>query len=93
MTMTAALFTVSDLLPILQELRATVHQDLQELRASGAPVAVPFDAVFVCELLGLVLDVASGEITGWADERVRLRAPQTLASRVPAAAGEEVNHG
>ena len=92
--MTAPLFTVSDLLPILQELRAAVHQDLQELRASGAPVAVPFDAVFVCELLGLVLDVASGEITGWADERVRLREPKALASRVPCAAtGEEASHG
>ena len=91
--MTAALFTVSDLLPILQELRAAVHQDLQELRASGVPVAVPFDAIFVCELLGLVVDVASGEITGWADERVRLCAPQTLASRVPASAGKEGNHG
>lgn len=89
--MTAALFTVSDLLPILQELRAGIHQDLQELRASGAAVNVTFDAVFVCELLGLVLDVATGEITGWADERVRLRAPKVLAARVPVVLDGEVD--
>jgi len=90
--MTAALFTVSDLLPILQEHRAAVHQDLQELRVDGAVVNVPFDAVFVCELLGLVLDVATGEITGWADERVRLRSPKALANRIPVKAREaEVN--
>lgn len=88
--MTAAVFTVSDLLPILQDIRAGIHQDLQELRASGAAVNVTFDAVFVCELLGLVLDVATGEITGWADERVRLRAPKVLISRVPDAAQGQV---
>lgn len=88
--MTAAVFTVSDLLPILQDIRAGIHQDLQELRASGAAVNVTFDAVFVCELLGLVLDVATGEITGWADERVRLRAPKVLKSRVPDAAQGQV---
>ena len=86
--MTTVIFTVSDLLPILQELRA-VHQDLQELRATGVPVSVPFDAVFVCELLGLVLDLASGQITGWADERVRLCAPSVLVNRVPVAATSE----
>ena len=89
MTTTAVIFTVSDLLPILQELRAAVHQDLQELRATGVPVSVPFDAVFVCELLGLVLDLASGQITGWADERVRLCAPSVLVNRVTVAATSE----
>lgn len=83
-------FTVHDLFPLLQAQRAAVHEAMQEHRSAGGEVAVPFDAIFICELIGLVVDPASGEITGWADERVRLRAPQSLVSRVPVTVDGEV---
>jgi hypothetical protein len=52
------------------ERRAAVHADLQELRAAGQPVNVPFDAVFLCEVAGLVLDLETGFVDGLAEERV-----------------------
>lgn len=86
-------FTVHDLFPLLQAQRAAVHEALQEHRAAGGDVNVPFDAVFICELIGLVVNPATGEITGWADERVRLRAPKSLVNRVPATVDGEVGRG
>ncbi len=61
--------TIHHVFALLNAHRAAVHETLQELRASGAPVSVPFDAVFLCELAGLVVDLQTGAITGLAEGR------------------------
>lgn len=61
--------TIHHVFTLLNAHRAAVHEALQELRASGAPVNVPFDAVFLCELAGLVVDLQTGAITGLAEGR------------------------
>lgn len=87
-----AVFTIHELYPILRDYRAAVHEALQELHAAGGVVNVPFDAIFVCELMGLVVDLATGVITGWADERIGpALAPKAIADRVPMGARGEVD--
>jgi hypothetical protein len=62
--------TIHDVYRMLLDHRAAVHEALQELRASGTAVNVPFDAVFLCELAGLVVDLETGQVTGMAEDRV-----------------------
>ena len=47
--------------------RAAVHASLEEHRLAGAPLNVPYDAVFLCELAGLVVDLDTGLVDGLAD--------------------------
>lgn len=67
--------TIQDVYGLLNEHRAAVHEALQELRVSGAAVNVPFDAVFLCELAGLVVDLQSGAILGVAEGRAPAPVP------------------
>jgi hypothetical protein len=74
---------------MLEAQRAAVHAELKQLRAEGAPLNVPPDIVFLCELAGLVLDLETGFVTGLADGHVapvpQLRARlQTLGFVLPA---------
>ncbi len=87
-------FTIHDLYPLLTDYRAAVHEALQELRAAGGVVAVPFDAIFLCELMGLVIDPATGAIVGWADEQVGPKLlPKQIADRLSVTAEEEAERG
>lgn len=87
-------FTIHDLYPLLIDYRAAVHEALQELRAAGGVVVVPFDAIFLCELMGLVIDPATGAIVGWADDRVGPKLlPKQIAERLSATVEKGVERG
>ena len=59
--------TIQEVYTFFLEHRAAVHASLAELRAAGAAVNVPYDAVFLCELAGLVVDLETGLVDGLAD--------------------------
>ena len=59
--------TIEEVYACFLEHRAAVHASLEEHRAGGAPVNVPYDAVFLCELAGLVVDLDTGLVDGLAD--------------------------
>lgn len=67
--------TLDDLYAMLTDRRAAVHQEIADLIAAGEPIAVPADAVFLCELLGLVVDLHTGVICAYEDEYVTPRMP------------------
>jgi len=91
--MTAAC-TIHDLFPLFQAHRTAVHTELQELQRSGVPVPAPFDAIFLCELVGLVVDLPTGEIVGWVDEDAGPKlAPKAIVERVPVTVAGEVVRG
>jgi hypothetical protein len=62
--------TISEVYKYFLEHRAAVHEALQEQRAAGTAVNVPFDAVFLCELAGLVVDLETGLVDGLANGHV-----------------------
>lgn len=86
--------SVQEVYNLLIERRAAVHAELQELRVQGEPVNVPFDAVFLCELAGLVLDLETGLVAGIADDyvaplpslRARLQEQGFVFGKAPAGA-------
>lgn len=62
--------TISEVYKYFLEHRAAVHEALQEHRAAGTVVNVPFDAVFLCELAGLVVDLETGLVDALANGHV-----------------------
>ncbi|MFN8463894.1 MAG: hypothetical protein U0X20_00025 [Caldilineaceae bacterium] len=62
--------TIHEVYACFIEHRAAVHASLAEQRAAGVPVNVPDDAVFMCELAGLVVDLETGLIDGLAGDLV-----------------------
>ena len=61
--------TVWQVMALLEAKRAAVCAELEELRREGAGIIVPDDATFLCKLLGLVVNLETGQIEGWVDER------------------------
>ena len=62
--------TVWEILAVLEAKRTMIRSEVYELKSEGASVVVDADAVFLCELAGLVVDLGTGKIVGTADERV-----------------------
>ena len=67
---TVEALTIHEVYVCFIEHRAAVHASLAEQRAAGVPVNVPDDAVFLCELAGLVVDLETGLIDGLAGDLV-----------------------
>jgi hypothetical protein len=62
--------TYQDVLQVLHERRAAIQRGLDVVRASGDIINVPLDAIFLCELLGLTVNLQSGEIDAIADDQI-----------------------
>ncbi len=62
--------TVWQVVAWLEAKRAKVRSEIAELQGEGVKVVVDPELLFLCELLGLVVELETGQITGVADERV-----------------------
>lgn len=54
--------TVWQVVALLEARRAKVRSEITELQGEGVAVVVDPDSLFLCELLGLVVDLESGQI-------------------------------
>jgi len=86
----AAPLTFYDVIFELNQRRAEVRAEVEELRAAGVPVVVPADALFLCELAGYVVDLGTGALVGSADDRATGKpAIAGLCTRVAEGAGHD----
>jgi ABC-type amino acid transport substrate-binding protein len=72
--------TYEAVLQILNEWRQAIQREIDAVRADGDIINVPLDAIFLCELLGLTVNLQSGEIDAIAGDRVV--APAELRRRI-----------
>lgn len=70
--------TVWQVVALLEARRAKVRSEITELQGEGVAVVVDPDSIFLCELLGLVVDLEDGEVTGFAEERFTIMLEQTI---------------
>ncbi|MCE7986113.1 MAG: hypothetical protein DYG89_33465 [Caldilinea sp. CFX5] len=54
--------TVWQVVALLEARRAKVRSEITELQGEGVAVVVDADSLFLCELLGLVVDLESGQV-------------------------------
>jgi hypothetical protein len=54
--------TVWQVVALLEAKRAKVRSEITELQGEGVAVVVDPDSLFLCELLGLMVDLESGQV-------------------------------
>lgn len=64
--------TVWQVVALLEAKRAKLRSEITELQGDGVAVVVDPDSLFLCELLGLVIDLESGQVLGFANERFNI---------------------
>jgi hypothetical protein len=70
--------TVWQVVALLEAKRAKVRSEITELQGEGVAVVVDPDSLFLCELLGLVVDLEDGEVIGLAEERFTIMSGQII---------------
>ena len=71
--------TVWQVVALLEAKRAKLRSEITELQGDGVAVVVDPDSLFLCELLGLVIDVESGHVLGFANERFSINSTDASA--------------
>ncbi|MEZ4860267.1 MAG: hypothetical protein R3C14_03140 [Caldilineaceae bacterium] len=54
--------TVWQVVALLEARRAKVRSEITELQGEGVAIVVDPDSLFLCELLGLVVDLEDGQV-------------------------------